>query len=751
MGHLYSDNAERGVFRTTDGGRRWEKVLFVSDRVGVIDLVMDPRDPNVLYAATYEKQRLPWQMVNGGPGSGIYKTTDGGAHWTRLANGLPSGRIGRIGLDIHLANPDVLYAVIENRNPRTTPLAGAPGRPGAPNAAAPATPATIGGEIYRTTDAGRTWSKTSADDYDVSPKGAYYFSQLRVNPANPQEIYVTQDGFRHSLDGGKTWDAPRIFPRMFGDVRTLWIDPENPQRMIQGSDGGVAISYDGGTTSDAYANIPVGEIYTVAVDMADPYNVYIGLQDHEHWKGPSNGAMGRIAIDDWVAVGNGDGIVTTVDPSDSRWLYTTREYGGHRRVDQTLGMDTGIQPQRPAGQPPYRWLWEPPLVVSSHDGRVLYAGSQVLLRSTDRGDHWTEISPDLSTNPADRILRESEGSVPGGIPWFAISSIAESPRTASVLWAGTSDGKVHVTRDGGKTWSDRTAAITKAGGREDAYVSRVRASAFVDGRAYVSKSGYKLDDFKPYVYRTDDYGATWTSIAAGLPNAPVNVVYEDPRNADLLFAGTDAGLYVSLDRGGRWTRMNGTMPNVPIHDLLVHPRERDLVVGTYARDVWITNVAALEELADSVLAKDAHLFSIKPTVQRLTWQFGANDYLFGQRHVQTPNEPSGVLIRYYLRAPRTDSVTIAITDSTGAEVARLRGTGTAGINTVVWSTRRPGPGRGSGAATRVGPGTLVDQLVPLGRYTVTLDVGGTKSSQPAQLVRTQGWSIGPAAETIRKN
>ena len=746
MGHLYSDNSERGVFKTTNGGRSWRKVLFINDRVGVIDLVMDPRHADVLYAATYEKQRLPWQMVNGGPGSGIHKTTDGGRTWTRLTNGLPQGRIGRIGLDIHLVNPDVLYAVIENENPRTTPL---PAPRGAPPNAAPPQRTTIGGEVYRTANAGRHWTKMSADDYDVSPKGAYYFSQIRVDPSNDKNIFVTQDALRHSIDGGRTWDGPRVFPRMFGDVRTLWIDPANPRRMIQGSDGGIAVSYDGGVTSDAYSNIPVGEVYTVAVDMEDPYNVYVGLQDHEHWKGPSNTPMGRVTIDDWRAVGAGDGIAVAVDQTDSRWLYTTREYGAHRRVDQTSGTDTYILPRRAPDLPPYRWLWEPPLVISPHDPRVLYAGSQILLRSEDRGDHWTEISPDLSTNPSDRIMRESEGSVPGGIPWFAISSISESPVRRDVIWAGTSDGKVHVTRDGGRSWSDRTPALTAAGGREDAYVSRVFASRYAEGRAYVAKSGYKRDDFTPYLFRTEDYGATWTSIASGLPKEPVNVVYEDDRNPDLLFVGNDAGLYVSLDRGQRWVRMNNNMPSVPVRAIVVHPRARDLVVGTYARDVWITNVAALEELADSVLARDAYLFTVPPTVQRVTWQFGANDYLFGQRHLATPNEPSGMAIRYYLRSYAADSVTIVIADSAGAEVARLHGPGSAGIHTVVWSTRRPGPNRGSGSATRPVAGTVVDQLFPLGRYRVTLRVGLETVSQPAMIVATQGWRIGPRAETIR--
>jgi len=743
MGHLYSDNAERGVFKTTDGGKTWQKSLFINDRVGVIDLVMDPRDPNVLYAATYEKQRLPWQIVNGGPESGIYKTTDAGKTWTRLGNGLPTGKVGRIGPDIYLANPEILYAVIENENPRTTPVAPT-GRGGGG-----AGRSTIGGEVYRTANGGKTWTKMTADDYDVSPKGAYYFSQIRVNPANDQDIYVTQDGLRHSIDGGKTWNGPRMFPRMFGDVRTLWIDPDDPRRMIQGSDGGIAMSYDGGETSDAYSNIPVGEIYTLSADMEDPYNIYAGLQDHEHWKGPSEGALGRVTIWDWFAMGNGDGIVAHVDTTDSRWLYTTREYGNHTRFDQKLGYTTTIQPQRAAGLPPYRWLWEDPLVISSHNSKVLYAGAQVLLRSDDRGDHWKEISPDLSTNPPDKIMRESEGSVPGGIPWFAISAIGESPISADLIWAGTADGKVHVTRDGGKTWTDRTAAATAAGAREDAFVSRITPSSKVAGRAYLSKSGYKFDDFHPYVLKTEDFGATWTPITTGLPNAPVNVITEDSRNPDLLFAGTDAGLYISLDRGAHWVKMNNNVPTVPVHDLLVHPRERDLILGTYARDVWITNISALEELNDAVLGEDVHLFSIKPTVQRVTWQYGANDYLFGQRHLQTPNEPAGMMIRYYLKSASAGRPSIIISDSAGKQVARLEGTGNAGINTVMWSTRKqPEGGRGGGRGA--GAGTVLDQLMPLGQYTITLDAGGVQRSTKAEIVKTQGWPVGEPSETIRK-
>jgi hypothetical protein len=542
---------------------------------------------------------------------------------------------------------------------------------------------------------------------------------------------------------------------MFGDVRTLWIDPENSERMIQGSDGGVAISYDGGRTSDAYSNIPVGEVYMLSADNDEPYNIYAGLQDHENWRGPSQTGMGRVTPNDWLAVGDGDGMSTLVDPTDSRWLYTNREYGQHYRMDQKLGYRFSIMPRQPdATQPPYRFLWETPIAMSPHDSATIYTGGQMLLRSTDRGDHWTEISPDLSTNPADKILPSSEGGVPGGIPWFAISSISESPVTKGVIWAGTSDGKVQVTRDSGGSWNDVTALITAAGGRVDAYVSRVRASSHTAGRAYVAKQGYKFDDFRPYLYRTDDFGATWTSIAANLPNEPVNVIVEDRKNPDLLFAGNDTGIFVSIDRGARWMKMNNNIPNVGVRDAMIHPRDNDLILGTYGRGLWITNIAPLQELSEPVLMKDAHLFAVGDTVQRVTWQFAANDYLFGQRHLQTPNEPSGMVIRYYLKQPAAAPPSVTIANAAGQQVALLQGGNSAGINTVVWTMRpqpqgRGAPGAGAGAGGGRGRGNAVDQLAPLGEYSVTLDAGGSKQTLKARVTKTQGWSLAPSPQIIR--
>ena len=744
MGHLFSDNEQRGIFRTRDGGRTWDKALFVGPHVGAIDLVMDPQHPDVLYAATYDKTRLPWQLVPDGPGSGIYKTSDGGDHWVKLGGGLPESHVGRIGLDIYRRNPQILYAVVENDNPRTVRVAGGrDGRGGVQDA--------IGGEVYRTEDGGGTWKKMNAEDYDVSPKGPYYFNQIRVDPNDDQNIFVTQDGLRHSINGGRTWDGPRMFPRMFGDVRTLWIDPANSNRMIQGSDGGIAVSYDGGRTSTAPQNIPVEEVYALSVDNDEPYNIYAGLQDHENWRCPSATGMGRVTPQDCRAVGGGDGITTLVDPSDSRWLYTNREYGSHSRVDQKLGIRTSIMPrQSDPSQPPYRFIWETPIVISPHAPATIYTGGQMLLKSTDRGDHWSAISPDLSTHPSDKILPSSEGRLPGGIPWFAISSISESPLAAGEIWAGTSDGNVWVTRDGGARWTDLTARVSAKGGRADAYVTRVRASAHVAGRAYLTKSGYRFDDFAPYVYRTDDYGATWTPISTDLPSAPVNVIAEDPVNPNLLFLGSDDGVFVSLDRGARWVCMNNNLPRVSIHDLVIQARQKDLVLGTYGRGIWITNIAPLEELNATVLAKDVHLFAISDTVQRVPWQFAANDYLFGQQNLQTPNPPSGMGIWYYLKEAASSAPAIVITDSTGKQVAKLSGSGDVGLHFVSWDTRRPRPDGGGGrGSSAVPPGqTVVDQLEPLGAYTVTLEVGAVRQDASARIIATQGWSLATSPPEI---
>ena len=707
---------------------------------------MDPSDPNVLYAAAYEKQRLPWVFINAGPESGVFKTEDGGVTWSKLAGGLPSGRLGRIGLDIYAKDPRIVYAVVENADmrPPTREEAALDEKRGLPPQERE-----VGGEVYRTEDGGRTWKKMNPTQDNVSSKGPFYFSQIRVDPNDDLKIFVTGVSLANSTDGGRTWydlDWPprRLFAKIFGDVRTLWIDPWNSDRMIMGSDGGIYISYDGGATCDHYYNLPVSQFYAVGVDMENPYNIYGGLQDHEHWKGPSNSADRQgITLLDWTALGSGDGMYTQADPEDGRWLYTSMQYGGFFRVDQKQGWQRSITPQREAGRPPYRFLWCPPLHISPHNSAVLYAGAQVLLRSLDHGGHWQEVSPDLTGGDEARLVPRARG----GQPWFAVSTIGESPVAPGVIWVGTCDGRVWMTRDGGSTWSDLTKRLAAVGAPETLYVSRVFPSHFKAGTAYVTKTGFWQDDFRPFVLKTEDFGATWKSLSAGLPGSPVNVIFEDRKNPELLFLGTDMGAYVSIDGGQCWVRFS-RLPVVPVKDLLVHLRENDLVLATFGRGLYVADISPLQEMNAAMLEEDVHLFDIEPAVQRVVRSFGANDYLFGDRHLITPNEPNAVAVSYYLRSRLEGGVSVVVTDVFGREAARLQGKAEAGVNTILWDMRLRPADRESAAPVRR-PQDVLEQWVLPGDYLVTLGVGGRRISKKARIKGTTGWKVGPSVAPVR--
>ena len=719
MGHLFSSNEERGVFKTTDGGKTWKKILYLDDKTGVVDLVLNRAQPNILYAATYECRRYPWRLQDGGPESGIYKTTDNGNSWKRLEGGLPGGVIGRIGLDIYRKDPNILYAVVDNRNNSPAPETST----SPANSPRPAGERLIGSEVYRTDDGGASWRKTNSAKDDVGRKTGYAFNQIRVDPDNPERVFVTGGSIASSEDGGKTWaglggpQTNRVFRRAFGDFRTLWIDPQNSDRMIAGSDGGVCISYDAGKTCDHLANLPLGEVYALTVDMEDPYNVYAGLQDHESWKGPSNGWSGSVGLADWVTVGIGDGMYNQVDPTDSRWVYNTQEFGRPARLDQKLRVRKTIAPTRPQGQPMLRFNWVAPIRISPHDPQTLYAGAQVLFRSRDRGDHWEEISGDLTTNDATKI------SPPGAaIQHCTITTISESPAAAGVIWVGTDDGKVQVTRNAGKNWTDVTKEIAKAGGPEDAWVTRVFGSNSSPGTAYVAKSRLRQDDFRPFLFKTSDFGVTWTSISSDLPARTINVIVEDYKNPALLFVGNDTGVFVSLDGGQRWTPLKGNMPTVPVHDLAIHPREGDLIAGTFGRGIWITNIAALRELSDAVLSEDVHFFSVQPKARRNEGALGGYR-LAGDRQLVTANDPNGLAFVYYLREQTKEKVLIAIANPAGATIRTLEGPAKAGFNRVVWTTQ---PGGQFGISNQ-------REILP-GDYVITLQVGEKKYKQTARIL-----------------
>ena len=717
MGHLFSKNEERGVFRTGNGGKTWDKVLYVDDKTGAIDLVMNRRSPDILYAAMYEKERTPWQLVLGGPGSGVYRSDDGGRTWRRL-EGLPSGNVGRIGIDLRQRDPNVLTLIVENLNPRTDAM---PARVDACQASSGRGGATggrggrggpMGNEVYRSEDGGRSWKKLHGDDIDVAgAKAPYSFNQIRTNPVNPSQIVVTSDTMYESRDGGKTWTCD-FFRGVFGDFRTIWWDEQDPQRIMLGSDGGVNVSYDGGRTADYFLNLLIGEVYAVGVDMDDPYNIYAGLQDHDSWKGPSNSRGGMITLEDWTTVGTGDGMYNQVDPTNSRWVYNSFQTGGQRRFDQLTGQAANIQPQRSQGAPALRYNWITPLLLSPHNPQIVYTGAQVVFRSLNRGDAWQEISPDLTTGDASKCGLNS-----GYVPYCTITSISESPIAAGVIWVGTDDGKVQVTRDHGGSWSDVTAAVAAAGGPSDRYVSRVFASPHDPAVALVAKNGFRNDDFKPFLYRTTDYGRSWTAIAGNLPPSPINVVVQDRKNANLLIVGNDEGVWVSIDAGTRWSRLKANLPTVPVHDLTVHPRENDLVLGTYGRGLFVADITPLQELSAEVLATPLHVFAVEP---RTAYNFRAqgNFHLFGDAYVEVPNEPDALVVNYFLRATAETGARVTVTDIRGEQVAQLKGPAEAGLNRVLWNMRA-----GGGApAGRGGP------VLPSGDYRITVEAGGQQQT-----------------------
>jgi photosystem II stability/assembly factor-like uncharacterized protein len=682
LGHLYSDNPDRGVYKTTDGGKTWVKVLGVSAdgrAVGAVDLVMDPSDPETLYAATYDKFRRPWTWGIGGPGSGIHKTADGGKTWSQLTQGLPSGILGRIGLAISPKNPKIVYAEIENAN-----------KPGMSAEdrykevlAGKSSEGMIDGEIYRSDDAGASWARVSPEKRPIGGNPGYYYGQIVVDPNDPNLVYILSVGVLASKDGGKTWTSPFRFG---GDNHALWIDPQDSRHMLLGYDHGLGVTWDGGKAWDHPDFLPLAQFYAIDYDMSYPYRVAGGLQDNGSLMGPSTKAGGSggyggrgasgppIRLEDWFAVGGGDGMYNVFDRATGKTLYNESQFGPLTRVDLVTGEAKDIAYQRT--KPETRWNWCSPILVSVHNAETIYHCGNIVVMSTDRGDSWTEISPDLSTNDPTKLTVDGKGG-DGSIQYCTITTFDESPLLPGVLWAGTDDGNVWVTRDNGKAWTKLNDRIT---GNPGYWVSRVAASPSDPGTAYVAYTGFRNDDFRPFLYRTTDYGATWTSVAAGLPEGPVNVVREDPKNPQLLFAGTDFGVYVSLDSGKSWLKMTGSMPTQPVLDLKIQPRENDLVVATHGRGAYIADIKVLEELTPAALAQDAHLFRVDPKPR---W-IGQDRRESSSSNFDGESEPAGLAIAYLLRAKPKEAPKVQIFAGQML-LNEVTATSNVGLNLVYWN------------------------------------------------------------------
>ncbi len=607
VGNLWAATGDRGLFKTTDGGKSWQKLAGGLPSVatsGATDLVMDPVNPEILYAAFYERVRLPWRLESGGTNGGIFKSSDGGKSWKKLSAGLPAGWTGRIGLDIYRKNSRVLVAIIE-----------------ADGAAADmATPAQ---GIYRSDDAGATWKFVNR--YNNRP---FYYSQIRINPSDDQLVYVLTTSFQWSTDGGKTFAAARA---PFGpnyDHHAMWIDPSNKDRFYLGKDKGLTLTHDHGGSFIFYDNLPVMQAYKVAADMRDPYAIYAGLQD--------NGTVGTMSFSrDILGVRNDaswklhwdDGQYIAIDPNDYRTVYSEGTNASFRVVDPIGHTDTPrrISPANivnfaevagpdagPGGLPPLRTNWTAPFVLSTHDAGVLYYGANYVLRSTDKGVTWTAISKDLTRKDADgrRAGTRAVGGESGAAEMHAtIYTISESPIAVGTLWAGTDDGNVWITRDDGANWTQVDANIPDV--PKGTHVSRIVASAADVNTAYISFDGHRADNRAPWLFRTTDGGKTWQNLSGGLAaNSPIYVVEEDSRNPDLLFVGTEHGVQASLDRGRTWRPMMNGLPTVAVYDIVIHPRDRDLILGTHGRGIYVLDdITALEAWRPALAAKAAHLFT----------------------------------------------------------------------------------------------------------------------------------------------
>lgn len=673
-GHLYSPNKERGVFKTSDGGETWKQALFIDDNTGVIDLFFDPNNSRTLFAISWHRERRAWNFVEGGTASGIYKTTDAGESWNIISgpkSNFPQGEgVGRIGLAIFPGNSAVMYAIVDNQSQKAQKKDDSETIP-------PLTPADfrkmtkeqflaldkvrlieylkqnrfpekysadyvttevragrlqpvaladyvsdansdlfnrpiIGAEVYRSNDGGASWTKANSDNLSsLFFTYGYYFGKIWVSPFDANEVFIAGVSLMKSKDGGKTFKGIDG-DNQHGDHHAFWADPVRKGHLINGNDGGVNISWDDGDTW-IKANTPaVGQFYAIAVDNAKPYNVYGGLQDNGVWCGPSTHSEnmewygeGRYA---WQRLLGGDGMQVQVDSRDNNTVYTGYQFGHYFRVDKNTGEQKEIRPTMELGEQPLRFNWQAPIWLSVHNPDILYMGAQRLYRSMDKGDHFTAISGDLT-----------RGGRTGDVPYGTLSTICESPMKFGLLYTGSDDGLIHVSKDGGATWTRISDKLP-----QHLRVNRVIASSHVEGRVYAVLSGFQWDHFNAYLFVSDNYGATWTQLGTDLPMEPLNVVREDPVNENLIFIGSDNGLYASLDRGKTFMRMTGGLPPVAVHDLVIQPREHDLVVGTHGRSIYIANIKELELLNDTVLRQDLFVFE-KTEIEQQPHFFVSNE------------------------------------------------------------------------------------------------------------------------------
>jgi photosystem II stability/assembly factor-like uncharacterized protein len=859
-GHLFGANAERGIYKTTDGGRTWSKIKYIDENTGFSDIAMDPSNSNTLYATSYQRRRTSCCFNGGGPGSGVWKSDDAGRTWNRLTSGLPSGSLGRSAVSVSASNPNIVYVQVEagesgtELRGRGAQAAGevTPTTPGAPGSAAAATAAAapgggrgadpstgycnngapasarngqaapvlpaldpkIGG-LFRSDNKGRSW--TFVSNCNSRPM---YFSQLRVDPSNPNTVYVAGLPVAKSLDGGKTFAtldaAGGNGEPAHVDQHAIWIDPKNGKHIMIGNDGGLDISYDQGRNWDFVSTMATGLAYVVTADNERPYNVYTGLQDNNSWGGPSSKrGRGGITNMDWYGMCGGDGFYTAVNADHPNIVYCESQDGNTSRYDLNTGQTVSIRPsagtgaaargananaacvdgRSPAGGrgagggggrggarknvinadagENYRFNWNTPYILSPHNADIVYLGGNRLFKSYDRGTSWV-ASPDL-TKQVDRCNISVMGvggdktqlsKNDGHTQYSTIIAVSESRVMPGVVWAGTDDGNLQVSRDGGLTFTEVGKNISglpaNALSAPNAYwISRIDASHFDAGTAYVSVDGHRSDDLKPYVFVTRDYGKTFQSVSGDLPpSGNVQVVREDPKNKDLLYVGTEFGLFTSLNGGRSWDRFMNDYPTVRTDDILIHPRDGDIIVATHGRSIWIADdITPLQQLTSSVQAQDVYLFAPRPAVAYVN-DITNNPHIGGQKVFVGQNAPRGTAISYYLKSGAND-VKLSIIDGQGRTLCTTDAPKAAGINRVQWTLAAPqlggaGGGGGGGFGAQNGPpdmsctGGNVGRgggggggggNVPPGMYTAKLTVNGQSFSKQVEVLDDRGFRV----------
>ena len=673
LGSLWGPNEERGLFKTTDGGKSWTKMLYKNPHTGAVEVALDPSRPETVYAATYLRERRAWNFVGGGPENGLYKSIDGGESWVELTNGLPEMDMGRIGFSICRSQPSTIYAAVEAQR-------------GA-------------GGIFRSDDRGASWERRTG-----KWNTRLDYGKLNCDPNDPESVWLMHMRLSRSDDGGETFRTDVVGRGGHADWRTMWINPENSDHLISGSDGGVYLSYDRGKSWSFIGNLPVSQFYDVAVDMQEPfYYVYGGLQDNGTFGGPSGTRYSDgITNADWKLTTGGDGFYVQIDPEDPTIVYSEWQYGFLNRFDTRTGERHFIQPQPPEGEN-YRWNWSSPLVLSQHDRKTLYFGANYPFRSRNRGDSWETIGPDLTRNlnpfelplmgkvwPKDVVAYHA-----GTADYGSISTIAESPLKAGVLAVGTDDGLIQVTTDDGENWF-RVGTIP--GVPNQAWVTRVVLSGHDEPTLYATIDAHHDNDFRPYVVKSTDLGRTWKSITANLPEfGHARTIAEHPRNPNLLFVGTEFGVFVSLDGGGRWVQLKNNLPTVNVYDILIHPRENDLVIATHGRGFWILDDIGILESVGQAWGKELHVASVRPATQ--LHRYTRNQSSIGADHFSALNPPDGAIITYYVNPSSLEGdggkrVEVDVLDAGGEFVRRLhanQGQAGGGIRRLIWDLRHPLP------------------------------------------------------------